>query len=59
MKRTVQWIALAAVVMVLYISDAMHVAASRFNLFLFILLAMVAVLVALIKITHDPSDPPG
>ena len=53
-----QWIAIAVVIIVLLISDARHLAASRFNLFLLLLLAMIAGLIILIKITHQPDREP-
>ncbi len=53
-----QWIALAVVIIILLISDARHWATSRFNLFLLLLLAMIAGLIILIKITHRSDREP-
>lgn len=55
MKSVVNWIAFILVILILYIVDLKHMAASRFNTFLIILLAVITGLITVLKWTYQPG----
>ena len=55
MKSTVNWIALILVTLILYIADINHMAASQYNSFLILLLAIICGLIGVIKWTYQPN----
>ena len=55
MKSAAEWIALIIVIIVLYVMDAKHLAASNYNLFLIILIFIITALVIFLKICFRPS----
>ena len=52
MRSTVNWIALIVVILILYIVDLKHMAASQYNTFLIILLAVITGLIIVLKLTY-------
>ena len=58
MKSIVNWIALILVVLILYIADIKHMAASEYNTFLTLLLAIITGLIMILKRTYrsDKDD---
>ena len=56
MKQAISWISLGLVLISLYMTDHYHLATSRFNLFLFILLGLVTALIIIIKVCHPRFD---
>ena len=55
MKSLVNWIALILVILILYIADLKHMAASQYNTFLILLLAIITGLILLLKRTYQPD----
>jgi len=55
MKSLVNWIALILVILILYIADMKHMAASQYNTFLILLLAIITGLIFLLKRTYQPD----
>jgi hypothetical protein len=55
MKSTVNWIALILVTLILYIADIKHMAASQYNSFLIILLAIITGLIVVLKWTYQSN----
>jgi len=55
MKSLVNWIALILVILILYIADLKHLAASQYNTFLILLLAIITGLIFLLKRTYQPD----
>ena len=55
MKSLVHWIAFILVILILYIADLKHMAASQYNTFLILLLAIITGLIIVLKRTY-PSD---
>ena len=55
MKSLVNWIALILVILILYIADLKHMAASQYNTFLILLLAIITGLIFLLKRTYQPD----
>ena len=55
MKSVVNWIALILVILILYIVDIKHMAASQYNTFLIILLAIITGLIIVLKLTYQPD----
>ncbi len=58
MKSLVNWIALILVILLLYIADIKHMAASQYNTFLILLLAIITGLIIVLKRTYksDKDD---
>ena len=54
MKSAAAWIAFIVVVIILYVADIKHLAPSRYNFFLLLLLGLVAALVVIVKICYTP-----
>ena len=57
MKSVVNWIAFILVILILYILDLKHMAASQYNTFLIILLAVITGLITVLKWTYQPDKP--
>ncbi len=55
MKSLVNWIALILVILILYIADLKHLAASQYNTFLILLLAIITGLIFVLKRTCQPD----
>ena len=55
MKSLVNWIAFILVILILYIADLKHMAASRYNTFLILLLAVITGLIFVLKRTYQPD----
>ena len=55
MKTVVNWIALILVILILYIADIKHMAASQYNTFLILLLLIITGLVIVLKVTYQPD----
>ena len=55
MKSLVNWIALILVILILYIADIKHMAASQYNTFIILLLAIVTGLIIVLKRTYQPE----
>jgi len=55
MKSLVNWIALILVILILYIADLKHMAASQYNTFLILLLAIITGLIFVLKRTYQPD----
>jgi len=55
MKSLVNWIALILVILILYIADMKHMAASQYNTFLTLLLAIITGLIFVLKRTYQPD----
>ena len=55
MKSVVNWIAFILVILILYIVDLKHMAASQYNTFLIILLAAITGLITVLKWTYQPD----
>ena len=55
MKSLVNWIAFILVILILYIADIKHMAASQYNTFLTLLLAIITGLIIVLKLTHQPD----
>ena len=55
MKSMVNWIALILVILILYIADIKHLAASQYNTFLILLLAIITGLIIVLKLTYQPD----
>ena len=55
MKSTVNWIALILVILILYIADIKHLAASQYNTFIILLLAIITGLIIVLKRTYQPD----
>ncbi len=55
MKSLVNWIALILVILILYIADLKHMAASQYNTFLILLLAIITGLIIVLKRTYQPD----
>ena len=55
MKSLVNWIALILVILILYIADIKHMAASQYNTFLILLLAIITGLIIVLKLTYQPD----
>ena len=55
MKFLVNWIALILVVLILYIADIKHMAASQYNTFLTLLLVIITGLIIFLKLTYRPD----
>ena len=55
MKSVVNWIALILVILILYDVDIKHMAASQYNTFLIILLAITTGLILILKWTCQPD----
>ncbi len=55
MKSLVNWIALILVILILYIADIKHMAASQYNTFLILLLAIITGLIFVLKRTYQPD----
>jgi len=55
MKSLVNWIALILVILILYIADLKHLAASQYNTFLILLLAIITGLIFVLKRTYQPD----
>ena len=53
MKSAMNWIALILVILILYIADINHMAASQYNRFLILLLAIITGLIIVIKWTYQ------
>ena len=53
MKSLVNWIALILVILILYIADIKHMAASQYNTFLILLLAIITGLIMVLKRTYQ------
>lgn len=56
MKSAAEWIAFVIFLIILYIMDVKHMAASSYNLFLIILICSVTALVVFLKICFRQSD---
>lgn len=56
MKPAIAWIVFLIVVAVLYVADLKHLAASRYNFFLLLLIGLVIVLIASVKICYRDSQ---
>ena len=56
MKSLVNWIALILVILILYIADLKHMAASQYNTFLILLLAIITGLIFVLKRTIKMND---
>ena len=52
MKSLVNWIALILVILLLYIADIKHMAASQYNTFLILLLVIITGLIMVLKRTY-------
>ena len=52
MKSLVNWIALILVILLLYIADIKHMAASQYNTFLILLLVTITGLIMVLKRTY-------
>ena len=55
MKSLVNWIALILVILILYIADIKHLAASQYNTFIILLLAIITGLIIVLKRTYRPD----
>ena len=55
MKSLVNWIALILVILILYIADLKHLAASQYNTFLILLLTIITGLIFVLKRTYQPD----
>lgn len=55
MKSAMNWIALILVILILYVADINHMAASQYNRFLILLLAIITGLIIVIKWTYHPG----
>jgi hypothetical protein len=55
MKSLVDWIALILVIVILYIADLKHLAASQYNTFLILLLAIITGLIFFLRRTYQPD----
>jgi len=55
MKSLVNWIAFILVLLVLYIADIKHLAASQYNTFLILLLTIITGLIIVLKMTYQPD----
>ena len=55
MRSLVNWIALILVILILYIADLKHMAASEYNTFLILLLAIITGLIFVLKRTYQPD----
>ena len=55
MKSLVNWIALIMVILILYIADLKHMAASQYNTFFILLLAIITGLIIVLKRTYQPD----
>ena len=55
MRSAAEWIAFVIVILVLYVMDVKHMAASNYNLFLIILFFMITALVIFLKSSFRPS----
>ena len=55
MKSATEWIAFAIAIIVLYVMDVKHMAASNYNLFLIILFFTITALVIFLKIFSRQS----
>ena len=55
MKSLVNWIALILVILILYIADIKHMAASQYNTFLILLLTIITGLIFVLKRTYLPD----
>ena len=55
MKSLVNWIALMLVILILYIADIKHMAASQYNTFIILLLAIITGLIIVLKRTYRPD----
>ena len=55
MKSLVNWIALILVILILYIADLKHLAASQYNTFIILLLAIITGLIIVLKRTYQPD----
>ena len=55
MKSLVNWIALILVILILYIADIKHMAASQYNTFIILLLAIITGLIIVLKRTYQPD----
>ena len=55
MKSLVNWIAFILVLLVLYIADIKHMAASQYNTFLILLLTIITGLIIVLKMTYQPD----
>ena len=55
MKSLVNWIALILVILILYIADIKHLAASQYNTFIILLLAIITGLIIVLKRTYQPD----
>ncbi len=53
MKSLVNWIALILVILLLYIADIKHMAASQYNTFLILLLVIITGLIMVLKRTYQ------
>ena len=53
MKSLVNWIALILVILILYIADLKHLAASQYNTFIILLLAIITGLIMVLKRTYQ------
>ena len=53
MKSLVNWIALILVILLLYIADIKHMAASQYNTFLILLLVTITGLIMVLKRTYQ------
>ena len=53
MKSLVNWIALMLVILLLYIADIKHMAASQYNTFLILLLVIITGLIMVLKRTYQ------
>ena len=55
MKFLVNWITLILVILILYIADLKHLAASQYNTFIILLLAIITGLIIVLKRTYQPE----
>ena len=53
MKSLVNWIALMLVILLLYVADIKHMAASQYNTFLILLLVIITGLIMVLKRTYQ------
>ena len=53
MKSLVNWIALILVILLFYIADIKHMAASQYNTFLILLLVIITGLIMVLKRTYQ------
>ena len=53
MKSLVNWIALILVILLLYVADIKHMAASQYNTFLILLLVIITGLIMVLKRTYQ------